>query len=138
MTDLMTLWNETESASEYSLIPAGKYRCRLAGGSLMKSKNGKPYYRLRFEVLDGEYAGQCISLPVWLTAAAIPYAKRDLGKIGITILKQLEQPLVPNRICEVNLASRVDDDGNEFNRVRSFTVIGTEAPDVFSPKEVEK
>jgi len=43
-----------------------------------------------------------VSLPVWLTPAAMPFAKRDLGKIGITNLKQLEQPLVPNRICEVN------------------------------------
>jgi hypothetical protein len=135
MSTLLKLWNESEAAGEFSPLPGGKYRCRLVAGTLMTSKKGTPYYRLLFEVLDGEYAGQRISLPVWLTAAAIPYAKRDLGKIGITSLKQLEEPLVPNRVCDVNLVLRVDDDGNEVNRVRSFTVIGTEAPDVFAPKE---
>ena len=68
----------------------------------------------------------------------MPLAKRDLGKLGIRDVDQLENPLRPGIRVEAKVALRKDDDGNEYNRLRSFRVIGmdddpTLDPD-FSPK----
>jgi hypothetical protein len=63
-------------------------------------------------------------------------AKRDLGKLGVTSLEQLERPLPPGIRCRVKLALRRDDDGTEFNRVKSFEVVGIDTPaqDAFAPR----
>ena len=51
-------------------------------------------------------------------------AKRDLGKLGVTELTQLETPLPPGIRCSVKLALRKNDDGTTYNRVRGFDVLG--------------
>jgi hypothetical protein len=135
MNDLHELWNETEAAAEFAPVPADCYPCRLVAGQLGRSRHGTPVFRLTFEILEGEYDGRRIWHNVWLTEAAMPYAKRDLGKLGITSLKQLESPL-PRLRCEVTVALRRQDDGTEYNRVQTFTVSGTEAPDPFAPSEI--
>ena len=62
-------------------------------------------------------------------------AKRDLAKLGVSALEQLERPLPPGIRCKVKLALRRDDDGAEYNRVRTFEVVGIDAPtaDPFAP-----
>lgn len=134
MTDLLNLWNETDAAQEFVPLPAGKYRCRLVSGQLAKSQQGTPCFRLTFEVIGGEHDGERIIYRVWLTPAALPFAKRDLKRLGITDIQQLEQPVPQGLVCELNVALRTDDDGVEFNRVRNFVVVGTEVPDPFTPE----
>ena len=56
-------------------------------------------------------------------------AKRDLAKLGVTALEQLERPLPPGIRCKVKLALRRDDDGTEYNRVKTFEVVGIDPPE---------
>jgi len=70
---------------------------------------------------------------LWLTPAALPMSKRDLGKLGVTSIEQLEQPLPAGIRCTVKLALRRSDDGGEYNRVRSFDVIGIDADPTADP-----
>jgi hypothetical protein len=72
---------------------------------------------------------------LWLTPAALPLAKRDLGKLGVTSLEQLERPLPPGIRARVRVTLRKDDTGAEYNRVKSFDVVGIDAPaaDAFAP-----
>jgi hypothetical protein len=60
-------------------------------------------------------------------------SKRDLGKLGVTSIEQLEQPLPAGIRCTVKLALRRDDDGAEYNRVRGFDVIGIDADPTADP-----
>ena len=88
-----------------------------------------------FCVLEGEYKGRRFWHDIYLTEAALPMAKRDLAKLGVTTLAQLESPLPQGIRCKVKLALRRDDDGTEYNRVRTFTVEGIDPPeqDAFAP-----
>src|SRR5262249_1375317 len=92
-----------------------------------------------FEVLEGEHTGRRFWHDLWLTDAALPMAKRDLGKLGITKLDQLDQPLQPGIRCKVRLALRRENDGTEDNPVRSFQVLGIDQPEAepFAPAEQE-
>jgi hypothetical protein len=119
-------WDATVAAGEFAPLPAGTYVARVIHGELANAKTGTPGYKLTFRVVEGEHAGRQFWHDVWLTPAAMPMAKRDLGKLGVASLEQLERPLPPGIRVKVRLALRRDDDGTERNRVKAFEVIGVD------------
>ena len=135
---LSRAWGETKAAEDFAPLPSGEYVARIIGGELFTSKTkGTAGYKLAFRVLEGDHQGRQFWHDVWLTPAALPMAKRDLAKLGVTALEQLESPLPPGIRCRVKLALRRDDDGSEYNRVKTFTVEGIDPPeqDAFAPVE---
>ncbi len=138
--DMKRLWESTEAAGELAPLPAGEYVAHVVGGELSASRmNATPGYKLTFRVCEGPFEGRQFWHDCWLTPAALPQSKRDLGKLGVVSLEQLEQPLPRGIRCKVKLALRRDDDGNERNRVRTFEVVGIDPPDVdqFAPGPVD-
>lgn len=144
LTDILTngssdamqrAWNTTKAAEDFAPIPAGVYSARIVAGEITKAKTGTPGYKLTFEIIDGDCVGRRVWHDIWLTEAAIAMAKRDLGKLGITALEQLETPFPQGLVCEIKVALRKDDDGTEHNRVRRFDVIRIDKPeaDPFAP-----
>jgi len=126
-------WDNTEAAKDFAPLPAGTYIAHIVSGELEKAGTGTPGYKLKFKVIDGDHAGRLFWHDVWLTPTALPMAKRDLAKLGVTDLDQLEQPLPQGIRCKVKLALRREDDGSEFNRVRSFEVIGIDDDPIADP-----
>ena len=74
---------------------------------------------------------------VYLTPKAMPYTKRELGKIGITSMDQLKQPAPTGFLCELTVVLRAGDDDVQRNEVRGLRVTGREAADPFAPKDGE-
>src|SRR5262245_58774243 len=136
-TQLAQAWETTAAARDTAPLPRGEYLARVVEGKLGHAQTGTPGYQLTFEVLEGDYKGRRIWHDLWLTEAALPLTKRDLGKLGITSLDQLDKPLVPGIRCRVQVVLRQDDDGTRRNRVRHFEVIGIDTPerDPFAPPE---
>lgn len=130
---LRSQWDATAAAQDFVPLPAGVYTARVVGGELMQAKSGTPGYKLAFRVLEGEHAGRQFWHDLWLTPAALPMSKRDLGKLGVTSIEQLEQPLPAGIRCAVKLALRRDDDGAGYNRVRGFDVLGIDADPTADP-----
>jgi hypothetical protein len=127
-------WDATEAAAEFTPLPAGEYLCRCLSGELITSKNGTRGYKLALEVAEGDHAGRRCWHDLWLTPAALPMAKRDLAKIGVVRLEQLDQPLPPGILVRVRLSLRRDDDGTERNRVTRMEAAGVEPGDAFAPE----
>lgn len=133
---LSEAWNSTEAAGDFAAIPAGTYDCHVINGEAFTSRtNQTPGYKLAFKVIEGEFAGRQFWNDLWLTPAALPMTKRDLAKLGVVELKQLDRPLPRGIRCQVKVALRTTDDGTQFNAVRSFDVIGIDEPvrDAFAP-----
>lgn len=126
-------WNTTVAAADFAPLPPGPYEVVAVCGELFTAKSGTAGYKLTFEVSYGDFKGRKIWHDIWLTPAALPLAKRDLLKIGITSLDQLERPLPARFQCKVKLALRKNDDGIEYNRVVSFECVGVEKSDPFAP-----
>ena len=129
-------WDSSQAASDFELLPPGEYVCLVTKGALETSQlKGTPSYSLEFTVTEGEYRARKIWHHAWLTEAALPQTKRDLAKLGISSLDQLERPLPPGIRCKVRVVIRKDDDVNEHNRVRTFEVTGIDTPkaDPFAP-----
>jgi hypothetical protein len=134
---MQTAWDMTQVAKEYDPLPRGKYTARLDSGELFKHRTGTPGYKLTFSVLEGEHAGRKIWHDLWLTPKAMPYTNRDLNKIGITAIEQLEKPLPQSYVCEVTVVLRKDDYEIERNQVKGFKVLRVEElpVDPFAPKD---
>ena len=134
---LKRAWDATAAAGDLKPLPAGEYVCRIIGCELFNAKTGTAGVKLTFEIADGEHEGRHCWHDNWLTAQALPVTKRDLLKLGITTLDLLDDPETPGKVrrllCKVKVGLRKDDDGNEFNRVRSFEVLGDEPGDAFEP-----
>ena len=130
------LWNTTTAANDFAPLPRGTYICRLNSGKLRQARTGTPEYVLAFKVLDGEHKGRLVWHSLYLTPAALPMTKRDLAKIGVTALEQLEHPVPKWLRCKVQVVLRRDDDGSERNRVRTFEALGIDVPEVdpFAPE----
>lgn len=129
-------WGETQAATDFGPLPKGDYEAVVTHGELFAARTGTPGYKLTFEVCEGDFKGRKFWHDLYLTPAALPIAKRDLAKIGITELQQLERPLPARFRCQVKIALRREDDGSERNRVTHFDCSGLEAPDPFAPSEI--
>lgn len=136
-TQLSQAWAETKPAEDFAPLPAGTYIAHVISGELFTAKTSTAGYKLAFKVAEGGHAGRQFWHDLWLTPAALPMTKRDLGKLGVVALEQLERPLPQGIRCKVKLALRKDDDGMEHNRVRTFEVLGIDAPEVetFAPDD---
>jgi hypothetical protein len=129
------VWASARPADDLKPIPAGEYQCRIIDGALFNAKSGTAGYKLTLEVAEGDCAGRRLWHDVWLSEAAVSLAKRDLGKLGVTSLEQLEQPLPEGIVIDAKVALRRGDDGTEFNRITRFDVVGIEPaePEPFAP-----
>jgi hypothetical protein len=123
------IWDSTKAADDLKPLPNGEYRCTVAHGELFNSKKDTPGYKLKLVVLDGEHADRVVWHDIWLSEAALPMAKRDLGKLEITSLEQLDRPLPEGIIVKARVAIRKNDDGAEYNRVVRFDLVGIEPPE---------
>lgn len=134
--NIRDLWHSTDAAGELDPLPAGDYVAHIIAGDLETSRtNRTPGYKLTFRVCEGPHTGRQFWHDCWLTPAALPQTKRDLAKLGVADLDQLEQPLPRGIRCKCKVALRRDDDGVEYNRVRRFDVVGIDPPerDEFAP-----
>src|SRR5690348_12954625 len=128
-------WKDTEAAKDLAPLPPGEYLFRILAGELFTSKGqGTPGYKLSLEVAEGEHEGRRCWHDIWLTPAALPLAKRDLGKIGVSDLEQLEHPLPAGILIRAKVTRRKNEDGTEFNRVVRFETAGIEPGDAFEPE----
>ncbi len=130
---LSNLWKMTAAAAEFAPLPPGEYPFRVLSGELFTAKRGTPGYKLTLEVTEGEFEGRRAWCDFWLTPAALPMTKRDLAKLGVTDLNQLEQPLPQGILIKGKLALRRDDEGNESNKLVRFECTGVEPGDAFEP-----
>lgn len=132
---LASAWQSTAAAGELEPLPPGEYVATIERGELFTAKSGTPGFKLSFRIIEGAHTGRHCWHDIWLTEAAVALAKRDLSKIGVASLDQLERPLPQGIVCRVKLVLRTGDDGAEFNRVKRFDVVRIDAPpqDPFAP-----
>ncbi|MBN2559402.1 MAG: DUF669 domain-containing protein [Phycisphaerae bacterium] len=130
-------WDTTEAAADFAPLPGGTYEAHVQAVELFNAKTGTAGVQIQLRVAEGEHAGRCVFHDLWLTPAALPQTKRDCCKLGLDSLDKLESATVqPGRIrCRVRVALRTDDDGEQYNRVRRFDVLGIDEPerDPFAP-----
>jgi hypothetical protein len=136
---LQAAWDTAKPADELTPLPKGEYVAALESTESFQAKTGTAGFKLTFRVVEGPCAGRKCWYDVWLTEAAASMTLRDLSKLGINHVEQLDQPTPQGIVCTVKVVVRKNDDGGEFTKVKSFDVLRIEPPtsDPFAPANTD-
>ena len=130
-------FDDTEAASPASreALPAGEYIADVvpAGSFSSVNRNGTPLYKIEFKIAEGPHTGRRIWFDIYLTAAALPYAKTEFAKIGITRRASLEQPLPAGIRVRLKIGLERNDSGEQFNVVRGILELVSFSPPIADP-----
>lgn len=119
-------FDRAEAAPEYKPVPAGFYHAKVLKGEMIQTRAGADGYRMRFEILEGDFAGHTLARTWTFTPKALPYAKRDLAAFGLTTAAQLLAPFPPALqvvVCKLTVALQRGDDGLERNDIKRIDVL---------------
>lgn len=137
-SEILRNWEETEAAEDYKPLPAGEYVAEITSGELIRSRSNQyPGYKLTYRIIEGEHKGRLLWSDHWFTERAMGMTKRDLAKIGIHNPAQLDEPLPQGIRVKAKVVIHTENNGTEYNRIKSFEYIGTfpPKPDPFAPSD---
>jgi hypothetical protein len=128
-------WDDIPPAPERGPVPPDHYVAHVKDGTLFNAKTKTPGYKLTFEIIEGDYKGRLCWYDIWLTEKNKANAVRDLLKLGIKGKSQLELPLPRGIRCNIRVVKRESANGDDYNEVKEFQVIGIDPPqlDAFAP-----
>jgi hypothetical protein len=127
MTGFESTWESTTPAPDSSNpISVGEYICRLTDGQPGEARTGTPFFKVTLKVIEGAFSGRLVWHNFYLTPKALPYIMRELGKIGLTTLGQLDAPFPAGLVVRAKIFIRKRDNGDEFNEVRSWELVRVE------------
>ncbi len=125
-------FDSTAPAPEYAPLPPGTYAARVGRGEYCSTKAGAEAYRIRFEVTEGEHAGNTVTRTWTFGPKALPYTRRDLATFGLTTKTHLLSPFPrAGAECVVRLvvALQQGNDGRTMNDIKRIDVLGlTDSP----------
>ena len=114
------------AAPEFTPLPPGVYAARVLKGEYTATKAGADAYRLKFEVTEGEHAGQTVVRTWTFGAKALPYTTRDLAPFGLTTTALLLSPFPePGReyLVKLVVALQKGDDGVTRNDIKRIEIV---------------
>jgi hypothetical protein len=81
---------DINDVQDFEPLPDGDYQCRLADVIEATTKNGHPMWKLKFVVIDGEYAGRYIFDNAVFSEAALPRVKLICGCLGLDVTEAVD------------------------------------------------
>ncbi|KKL73659.1 hypothetical protein LCGC14_2072670 [marine sediment metagenome] len=91
--------NKIEDAEDFSPIPDGAYLCKIVEvDDTKETQNGDPMWRIRWEVLEGDYAGRIIFDNLIFSAKALKRVKLVFSRLGLDVSKDEEAEWTPQMI----------------------------------------
>ena len=98
-------FSKVEEPQEFKPLPEGRYYCQLVEIEESETLNGDEMFKLRFEVLDGEYADRIIFDNLVFSKNAMKRAKLICSKLGVDVSGEVEitPELLKDRKCYVSI-----------------------------------
>lgn len=113
-------FTKVEDAQDFMPLPDGKYLCELKEIEESLTQRGDDLWKLRFEVIEGEYMGRYIFDNLVFSEAALKRAKLICARLGIDVSKEVdvEPELLLHKKCYINVLTEgyEDNDGNVKKR----------------------
>ena len=85
-TDFLSNYDEIKAPAP---MPNGTYYTTLNRMEPGQARNGSPYVKFSFKVLDGEYAGRIVQRTTYWSEAAAPHSKVFCSSLGVDPRKSL-------------------------------------------------
>jgi len=79
-----------DDVGDYTPLPKGQYRCRLAAVEEASTQYGDEMWKLRFEVAEGEHAGRYIFDNLVFSSRGLKHVKLVCSRMGIDVSGELD------------------------------------------------
>lgn len=98
-------FSRVDDLQDFSPLPDGKYLCRLSEIEEAITRYGDDLWKLKFEVVKGEFTGRFIFDNMVLSKAALKRAKFICSKLGINVTGECEltPELLKSRRCYISV-----------------------------------
>jgi hypothetical protein len=106
-------------------VPPGTYTGKLTDSRIVRSLRTKNVgVTLLWEIL-GQARTTWVRRTLWLSAGALPHTKRDLARLGVRTLADLDNdpPVRPGVMCRFVIADRRSSDGYVEPRIVAWEVL---------------
>jgi len=111
---------------DFSPVPEGTYLTRVLRGERATTKKGDPCYRMRFEIVEGEYAAKTLIRTWTFKGNAASIAKTDLSPFGLTTSAKLLSPFPEagrEYLVRLKVVLQRGNDGREFNDIKRIEIV---------------
>ena len=113
-------FSKIEDAHDFTPLPDGKYLCKVSEIEESSTQNGDEMWKLRFEVLEDEYAGRLIFDNLVFSEAAMKRVKLICSRLGIDTSGETEltPETLKDRKCYISVITEEyeDNEGNPKKR----------------------
>ena len=107
-------WDIVPDAEDFSPVPAGEYPTKIVECTEEVPKSGNEFFKLKHEILEGEYKGKFVFDTLFFSEAALKRVKLVCSRIGIktTGTTELEPKMFIGKKCIIDvIIESYDDDG---------------------------
>lgn len=105
--------SSSSNQTNFTAVPAGRYRARLVESGFRKSSKGTPGWRSKFEITGGPHAGRRLIADFWLSERAKPVSKDRLARMELYCIDDLRNPPI-GREYAIDVAHRAGSMGRVF------------------------
>ena len=116
-------FSDVEDVQDFSPLPDGTYLCQLSEIEEATTQYGDELWKLRFEVVQGEYTGRIIFDNMVFSEAAMKRVKLICSRLGLDVSGELDitPGLLKGRKCYVTVLTE-DYEDNE-GKVKKRNVV---------------
>ena len=113
-------FSQIDDVQDFSPLPDGDYLCRLAEIEESTTQYDDELWKLKFEVIEGEYAGRYIFDNMVFSEAALKRAKLICSRLGLNVSGEIDLTpgMIEGRTCylTVEIEEYEDNEGRTKKR----------------------
>jgi len=110
-----------DDLDDFTPLPDDDYLCKLAEIEEATTQSGDDLWKLRFEVVEGEYAGRYIFDNLVFSAKALKRAKLICSRLGIDVSGEVDltPELLLNKVCILTVTTEEYEDSEGKTKKRN-------------------
>lgn len=116
-------FSQIDDVQDFSPLPEGDYLCRLAEIEESTTQNDDELWKLKFEVIEGEYAGRYVFDNMVFSEAALKRAKLICSRLGLSVSGEIDLApgMIEGRTCYLTV--EIDEYEDSEGRIKKRNVV---------------
>ena len=114
-------FSKIEEVDDFSPLPDGEYHCKLAKIEEATTVNSDEMWKLRFKVIEGEYAGKLIFDNMVFSPAALKRVKLICSRLGLDVSSEVDltPEMILNKTCILTVTTEEYEDSEGRKKKRN-------------------
>ena len=114
-------FDRVDDIDDFTPLPDDDYLCKLAEIEEASTQGGDELWKLRFEVIEGEYAGRFIFDNMVFSEKALKRAKLICSRLGLNVSGEIDltPEMLLNKVCILKVTTEEYEDSEGKTKKRN-------------------